>query len=704
MQFSLFVFTLHHSSSSLCQGIWILKPYAGACGRGIGLISKAAGSKVPKERRIIAQKYIHNPFLIDGRKFDLRIYVLVTHADPLRIYLFKDGLARFATAKYTIDPSTLKNRYMHLTNYSVNKRNEEFEKNQDADDDGVGSKWSLQALLRFFEQQGIDKDQVMGSISDVIIKTIIAVEGEVNTLLGRYCRNRTKASTSGSPCYELFGFDILLDAKLRAWLLEVNVLPSLSSSSPMDKKIKNTLLTDVLHLVGFVPFNPKRLAKDEETKKKKRLLGRGEKKEKQKTARELLDCSLDDLTDSDIEVLCDFEDEFARRGHFERIFPTPNTSHYYQYFPVPRYHNVLVDLWVNKWRPQHGPQVLNQQLLRRRAGLKSTGSSQRSENGRRSGANSAAIARLEHVHSTGPPMLGVLGSNGKLVTAATVAKCQFKDMASSYQKPMQPTNTVELQDVVVRSPDRVAQESKARNGGSSWLITEGSLAAQRPSASVGASKEEAVAESPLVVEALPDEDSHAMAQPKSKPKPKPAPQPVRQAPPEHPFRRQVNLNDTVSSDSDSEQQQRRTTKERTQPLRLRMPSRQGAAAGGSGDMPAPSPLSAQYMDTRSTLSDAYVQAYGRQGYSAPSTTKGALGITGTTMSLALSPRTQISRPLTSRSTAQRSPTKGRIGKQRLAAQRSPTRADAPLTSVAAMMSSGERRYAPSPVSLNRGYR
>ena len=61
----------------------------------------------------------------------------------------------------------------------------------------------------------------------------------------------TKSSEKRSCCFEIYGFDILIDENLKPWLMEVNVCPSLSSSSPMDRRIKHTLLMDVLNLIGL---------------------------------------------------------------------------------------------------------------------------------------------------------------------------------------------------------------------------------------------------------------------------------------------------------------------------------------------------------------------------------------------------------------------------------------------------------------------
>lgn len=71
---------------------------------------------------------MHKPYLIDGLKFDMRIYVLVYGVDPLRVFVFKEGLARFCTVPYQSPfKGNMDNMFIHLTNYAINKQNELFE-------------------------------------------------------------------------------------------------------------------------------------------------------------------------------------------------------------------------------------------------------------------------------------------------------------------------------------------------------------------------------------------------------------------------------------------------------------------------------------------------------------------------------------------------------------------------------------------------
>lgn len=92
---------------------------------------------------------MHKPYLIDGYKFDLRIYVLVNGIAPLRVYVYEDGLARFATVKYASPaPKNLNNLCMHLTNYAINKDASGFEQNSNVNADDVGSKRSYKFVLR----------------------------------------------------------------------------------------------------------------------------------------------------------------------------------------------------------------------------------------------------------------------------------------------------------------------------------------------------------------------------------------------------------------------------------------------------------------------------------------------------------------------------------------------------------------------------
>lgn len=109
---------------------WIVKPSSRSQGKGIFIVTSYEEIETrlhvinEEKESYIVERYINNPLLIYGKKFDLRIYVLVTSFDPLKIYIHRDGLVRRASEKY--DPSNFSNRFSHLTNYSVNKRHSQW--------------------------------------------------------------------------------------------------------------------------------------------------------------------------------------------------------------------------------------------------------------------------------------------------------------------------------------------------------------------------------------------------------------------------------------------------------------------------------------------------------------------------------------------------------------------------------------------------
>lgn len=107
-------------------------------------------------------------------KFDLRIYALIYGVNPLRIYLYKEGLARFATETY-VAPSgnNIDNLFMHLTNYAINKHSENYIYNENAEDNDVGHKRSLKAILSYLEMEDHDIVKLWNEIKDIIIKTLI---------------------------------------------------------------------------------------------------------------------------------------------------------------------------------------------------------------------------------------------------------------------------------------------------------------------------------------------------------------------------------------------------------------------------------------------------------------------------------------------------------------------------------------------------
>ncbi|KAM5244586.1 tubulin polyglutamylase TTLL5 isoform 22-T36 [Hipposideros larvatus] len=328
------------NSYSKDRGPWIVKPVASSRGRGVYLINNP--NQISLEENILVSRYINNPLLIDDFKFDVRLYVLVTSYDPLVIYLYEEGLARFATVRYDQGAKNIRNQFMHLTNYSVNKKSGDYVSCDDPEVEDYGNKWSMSAMLRYLKQEGRDTTALMSHVEDLIIKTIISAELAIATACKTFVPHR-------SSCFELYGFDVLIDSTLKPWLLEVNLSPSLACDAPLDLKIKASMISDMFTVVGFVCQDPAQRASTrpiyptfESCKRNpfqkpqrsrplsasdaemKNLVGSAREKVPGKLGGSVLGLSMEE-----IKVLRRVKEENDRRGGFIRIFPTSETWEIY---------------------------------------------------------------------------------------------------------------------------------------------------------------------------------------------------------------------------------------------------------------------------------------------------------------------------------------------------------------------------------------
>ena len=152
----------------------------GSQGEGIFLV-RDPSQRLVTNRPHVVQEYIDRPLLINGLKFDLRIYVLILNLDPLQILLYDEGLVRFATVDYRApSPDNLHQTFMHLTNYSLNKRSAGYKHavdNQQTD----GSKRKLSAvwtqLVDLFGSEAVERTKI--GITELINRTIIAILPEL---------------------------------------------------------------------------------------------------------------------------------------------------------------------------------------------------------------------------------------------------------------------------------------------------------------------------------------------------------------------------------------------------------------------------------------------------------------------------------------------------------------------------------------------
>ena len=262
----------------------IVKPEASCQGRGIFLTRKI--ENIDLSNRYVVQEYLMKPFLIDNLKFDLRIYVLVAGCDPLRIFIHEAGLTRFATEEYC-KPSmnNMEDMCMHLTNYAVNKNNPNFIHNEDEDNDDSGHKRSLQSTYDYLQENGYDVEALKREIDDSIIKTLCSIQ----PTLAHHYKSCQPDDYANSMCFEVLGFDVILDSKTKPFVLEVNHTPSFTTDSPLDLKIKKKVIKDALTLMKISPREKKKyLAKQKEQILKRAVTGKLEKETKEEREEKIM--------------------------------------------------------------------------------------------------------------------------------------------------------------------------------------------------------------------------------------------------------------------------------------------------------------------------------------------------------------------------------------------------------------------------------
>ena len=234
---------------------YILKPDHSCQGKGIVMcrtwdqVNAALAAAGPGET-MVAQEYIIDPLLIDGHKFDLRVYVLVLSVDPLRIFLYDDGLVRICAVKYKKPTAKAVregiDRTAHLTNYAVNKRHEDFEFNNSVEDSGVGNKRTIRWFRSWLKEQGHNSVEAWTRVADLVNRTLLAVQPQLSHT---YCTVIPDPENTGFSCFELLGFDVMFRKDLTPVLVEVNHSPSLTCDTPLDRDIKYGVLSEVMKLV-----------------------------------------------------------------------------------------------------------------------------------------------------------------------------------------------------------------------------------------------------------------------------------------------------------------------------------------------------------------------------------------------------------------------------------------------------------------------
>ncbi|XP_076651420.1 tubulin glycylase 3A-like isoform X1 [Halictus rubicundus] len=220
------------------MNVWIMKPGNKSRGRGIMLLNKLEDVMAKmnpsnkQDTRYVVQKYIERPLLIHSTKFDIRQWFVVTCAQPLTLWIYKESYLRFCSQKFCL---TNFHESIHLCNHAIQcKYTNCGDRDPALPSDNM---WDATTFKEFLKSQGHDKawdEMIYPGMKQGLVGSLLASQEAMD---------RRKNS------FELYGADFMVMEDFSVWLIEINSHPDMSYSSRVTTRLCRQVLEDTVKVV-----------------------------------------------------------------------------------------------------------------------------------------------------------------------------------------------------------------------------------------------------------------------------------------------------------------------------------------------------------------------------------------------------------------------------------------------------------------------
>jgi hypothetical protein len=209
-------------------------------GEGVSIVDQALAEQLiakykgacPEKKQMIMQKYITDPLLVEGRKFDFRIYMLVANVEPL-IVLYYDGFLRVSLVDFD---SYSEEAFAHITNTALAK---EYVKNRDDSEELLDEQmWTMQEFETYMVEQGLVPQ---GWLEDY-------VRPYMRRTMLHIARMAYPKVMHHPGVFELYGVDFMFDSQLHLWFLEINRSPSMQATTEEKGRLQSNLISQMMEI------------------------------------------------------------------------------------------------------------------------------------------------------------------------------------------------------------------------------------------------------------------------------------------------------------------------------------------------------------------------------------------------------------------------------------------------------------------------